>query len=409
MTALIAIGLVLYLLDLRQMVWSIVVVLLAVAADRTLRAVADRLTAAPGTPEPGGGEVPTAAAYRSVLHRAFDISIFAAAVAWLAAIWGVPVLELARSGTLAGRLLDVAIVLLVADLVWVWARTAIDRRLASIPLPDGDAPTADPSARLATLLPLLRKGLVILVFAIAVMISLSALGVDIAPLLAGAGVVGIAIGFGAQTLVRDIVSGVFYLLEDSFRVGEYVEFGNIRGTVEGMSLRVLKLRHHRGAIHTIPFGEIRWLTNHSRDWVLVKLDLRVPFDTDVELARKLIKRIGQELMDDPEHGPCLIEPVKSRGVVRLEEFCMVIGVKFMARPGDGQFLVRREAYHRIRDAFAANGIQFHDRNVKVQVVGQAQDAVPRGTLEETASTAALGGAAGDAVGALGAPAKRPGR
>jgi len=429
-TALIVVALVLYLIDLRSMVWSIAVVLLAGGADRTLRAIGDRMMAAPepGTAIAAAGEAGEAsadglgaatalpidpgrstivAAYRSVLHRAFDITVFAGAVVWLAAIWDMPVLALARSGSLAGRLLDVVIVLLISDLVWVWAKTAIDRRLASIPQANADAPTADPSQRLATLLPLLRKALLILVSTITILVALSALGVNIAPLLAGASVVGIAIGFGAQTLVRDIVSGVFYLLEDSFRVGEYVEFGNIRGTVEGISLRFLRLRHHRGAVHTIPFGEIRWLTNHSRDWVIVKLEFRVPFDTDVERARKLIKKIGIELMEDPELGPCIIEPVKSSGVVRLEEFCMVIGVKFTARPGDGQFLVRREAYRRIRDAFAANNIRFHDRSVKVEVVGQPQAQLPpRPALAVPASPAALGGAAGDIVGMMGASAKR---
>jgi small-conductance mechanosensitive channel len=430
-TVLIVVVLIAYLIDLRRMVWSVAVVLLAGVADRTLRAIGDRLTAAP---EPGAaiaatgdaageesaeevgaapalpsdpGRATIVAAYRSVLHRAFDITIFAGAVVWLAAIWNAPVLELARSGSVAGRLIDVAIVLLMADLVWVWAKTAIDRRLASIPPPNADAATADPSQRLATLLPLLRKALLILVSTIAILVALSALGVDIAPLLAGASVIGIAIGFGAQTLVRDIVSGVFYLLEDSFRVGEYVEFGNIRGTVEGISLRFLRLRHHRGALHTIPFGEIRWLTNHSRDWVIVKLEFRVPFDTDVERARKLIKTIGVDLMDDAELGPCLIEPVKSSGVIRLEEFCMVIGVKFMARPGDGQFLVRREAYRRIRDAFAANDIRFHDRTVKVEVVESSQDETPPDKAPApSASPAALGGGAGDIVGLVGASAKR---
>jgi small-conductance mechanosensitive channel len=425
-TTLIGAALVLHVLGLHMMVSTVAVVLLAAVADRTARAIADRLTVAPEPPAPAAaGEAAgeedadgvgaatvvvddratIVAAYRSVLHRALDITVFAGAVVWLAAIWEVPVLELAHSGSVWGRILEVAIVLLMADLVWVWAKTAIDRRLASIPAQNPDAPTADPSQRLATLLPLLRKALLILVATITVLVALSALGIDIAPLLAGASVAGIAIGFGAQTLVRDIVSGVFYLIEDSFRVGEYVEFGNVRGTVEGISLRFLKLRHHRGPVHTIPFGEIRWLTNHSRDWVIVKLEFRVPFDTDVERARKLIKKIGQDLLGDPELGPCIIEPVKSRGVIRLEEFCMVIGVKFTARPGDGQFLVRREAYHRIRDVFAANDIRFHDRSVKVEVVGQPphDEVLPRPTL---AAPAALGGAAGDIAGLVGAAAKR---
>ena len=136
-----------------------------------------------------------------------------------------------------------------------------------------------------------------------------------------------------------------------------------------MSLRFLRLRHRRGAIHTIPFGEIRWLTNQSRDWQIMKLEFRVPFDTDVMLVESLVKRIGEELMQDAELGSWLLEPVKSRGVIRIEEFCMVIGVKFTVRPGDGQFMVRREAYHRILEAFAANGIRFSYRHVKVEMIG----------------------------------------
>jgi small-conductance mechanosensitive channel len=219
------------------------------------------------------------------------------------------------------------------------------------------------------LYPLLRKAVLIVIVAAVALTLLSSFGINIAPLLAGAGVIGVAIGFGAQTLVRDIVSGIFYLAEDAFRVGEYVEFGQIRGTVESISLRFLRLRHHRGAIHTIPFGEIRWLTNQSRDWQLMNLEFRVPFDTDVKLVRSLIKRIGEELMQDAELGSWLLEPVKSRGVVRMDEFCMVIGVKFTTRPGDGQFMVRREVYHRILEAFDANGIRFSDRHVRVEMIG----------------------------------------
>jgi small-conductance mechanosensitive channel len=219
------------------------------------------------------------------------------------------------------------------------------------------------------LLPLLRKTILAVIIVAATLISLSSLGINIAPLLAGAGVVGIAIGFGAQTVVRDIVSGIFYLLEDAFRIGEYVEFGQIRGTVEGISLRFLRLRHHRGAVHTIPFGEIRWLTNQSRDWQIMKLEFRVPFDTDLGLVKKLVREVGEVMARDAELGPWLLEPVKSRGVIRMEEFCMVIGVKFTARPGDGLFPLRREAYQRILGTFAANGIRFADRHVKVEVLG----------------------------------------
>jgi Mechanosensitive ion channel len=161
--------------------------------------------------------------------------------------------------------------------------------------------------------------------------------------------------------------------------------GQIRGTVESISLRFLRLRHHRGAIHTIPFGEIRWLTNQSRDWQIMKLEFRVPFDADIRLAKSPVRQIGEELMQDAELGPWLLEPVKSRGVIRMEEFCMVIGVKFTTRPGDGQFMLRREAYHRILEAFSANGIRFSDRHVRVEMIGD--------TPEESSLPALAGGAA----------------
>ena len=125
------------------------------------------------------------------------------------------------------------------------------------------------------------------------MLVLSSLGVNIGPLIAGAGVVGIAIGFGAQTLVRDIVSGFFYLIDDAFRIGEYVVIDQIRGTVEKISVRSFQLRHHDGPVHTIPYGEIRSLTNWSRDWAIMKFELRIPFETDIEKVRKIIKQIAQ--------------------------------------------------------------------------------------------------------------------
>ena len=183
--------------------------------------------------------------------------------------------------------------------------------------------------------------------------------------MAGAGVVGLAIGFGAQTLVKDIVSGVFFLLEDAFRVGEYVEIGSLKGTVEAISIRSLKLRHQRGALQTVPFGEARAMTNLSRDWVVMKLEFRVPFDTDVDQVKKIVKKIGAEIAADPDLGPHLIDPPKSQGVRQIEEFNMVVGIKFTARPGE-QFLIRRMLYQRILEEFDAAGIHLARRDVVVR-------------------------------------------
>ena len=132
---------------------------------------------------------------------------------------------------------------------------------------------------------------------------LSELGVNITPLIAGASVFGLAISFGSQTLVRDIVSGIFYLAEDAFRVGEYIDCGKAKGTVEGFTLRSIKLRHQNGQLHTIPFGQLGQITNFSRDWTTVKFNLRFARDTDVEKLRKTVKKIGLDMMEDPEIKP----------------------------------------------------------------------------------------------------------
>ena len=176
---------------------------------------------------------------------------------------------------------------------------------------------------------------------------------------------------------------MFFLIEDAFRVGEYIEMGDLRGTVEAVSVRSLRVRHHRGAIHTIPFGELKSLTNYSRDWVIMKLEFRVPFDTDIKLVKKLIKKVNASLQENEDYGHHILEPLKSQGVRRMEEFNMVIGVKFMATPGE-QWTIRRDAYQQIRDTFEANGIHFAHRSVKVEVVSDR----PLTEQEETAALSA---------------------
>ncbi len=220
---------------------------------------------------------------------------------------------------------------------------------------------------MATLLPMIKKVLLITIIIMVTLIFLSSLGVNVAPILAGAGVLGIALGFGAQALVRDIFSGVFFLIDDAFRVGEYIEMGELRGTVEAVSIRSLRVRHHRGALHTIPYGELKSLTNYSRDWVIMKLEFRVPFDTDIKLIKKIVKKVGAKLKDNPDYGHHIIQDLKSQGVRRMEEFNMVVGVKFMAVPGE-QWTIRRDSYQMIRDEFEKNGIVFAQRHVKVEVV-----------------------------------------
>jgi len=192
------------------------------------------------------------------------------------------------------------------------------------------------------------------------------LGINVAPLFAGAGVVGLAIGFGAQSLVRDILSGVFFLSDDAFRKGEYIDVGDVKGTVEKISLRSFQLRHHLGALNTIPFGEIKHLTNYSRDWVMMKLPLRLTYDTDVDKVRKLIKKLGQQLLDHPTEGHKFVQPLKSQGVYMMEDSAMIIRIKFMTRPGD-QWTTRKLIYQEIRSLFEREGIKLAHKEVTVRI------------------------------------------
>jgi small-conductance mechanosensitive channel len=139
-------------------------------------------------------------------------------------------------------------------------------------------------------------------------------------LVGAAGVLGVAVGFGAQGFVRDVIAGMFYLMDDAFRVGEYISAGNYKGTVEGFSIRSVKLRHHRGPVYTVPFSLLGAVQNQSRDWVIDKIAIGVTYDSDLTLAKKLIKQIGLDLAKDPEYAPLILEPLKMQGVDNLGDF-----------------------------------------------------------------------------------------
>ena len=195
-------------------------------------------------------------------------ALIIAAALLLAHAWQVDLGALTASDTLFTRVMRGAVkaivILLLADFAWHVMKTVIDRRLAEAQnLGEPNTEDARRRARPRTLLPILRNVLFVTLLAMAAMMALSALGVEIGPLIAGAGVIGVAIGFGAKTVVKDVISGMFYLLDDAFRVGEYVQSGGYKGTVEFLSLRSVKLRHQRGPLYTVPFGELGAIQNMS--------------------------------------------------------------------------------------------------------------------------------------------------
>ena len=286
----------------------------------------------------------------------------------LAVAWGANPFAGAEAGLssrIARAIFDAAAAILVGWAIWQGVKVLLEHyKPEDEPGEASEDGMGKPGSRIATLIPVVRSFLFVTILAISAMTALASLGVNIGPLLAGAGVLGLAIGFGAQTLVKDVITGLFFLLEDAFRKGEYIETDAGKGAVEKISMRSVQLRHHRGPLYTIAFGQMGNVVNHSRDWVKIKFELRVPFDTDLELVRKVIKRVGQEIQDDPELGPKILEPVKSQGVTQVDDSGFLIGVKFITQPGE-QFMVRREAYARIKQAFVQNGIEFASRRVTV--------------------------------------------
>lgn len=319
----------------------------------------------------------------SAVMRTLRLAIPFLAVLLLAGAWRIDLTTMTDGGimgAIASAALQITATLFVAYLIWqvirIWIDRAIAREDAAMAASGQDLSEMEIGgaglSRIRTLLPLLKGAVRVILASIALMIMLSALGVDIGPLLAGVGVVGIAIGFGSQTLVRDIVSGAFFLVDDAFRLGEYIDVGSVKGAVEHMSIRSVRLRHHRGALHTVPFGEINHLTNHSRDWAIMKLRFRVPFGADIERIRKIFKKIGQDLLEYPDIKDDFIQPFKSQGVIEVDDYGLVVRAKFMSKPGR-QFIIRRHAYRAVQEAFAEAEIEFATPEVRVVVDDEEED------------------------------------
>ncbi|MEO9527551.1 mechanosensitive ion channel family protein [Roseibium sp.] len=330
--------------------------------------------------------------FRDLFDRGATIVVLFGAMDILASMWGVP---LAGSGSLIGSFIEVLLVVFLGYMAYESVKIVIDRQIAKETPAEADEEAEVGGAgesRIATLLPIFRNFLLITIVVIAAMVVLAELGVNIAPLFAGAGVVGLAIGFGAQTLIRDIFSGAFYLIDDAFRKGEYIDIGSAKGVVEKISIRSMQLRHHRGALTTVPFGEIQQVENFSRDWAVMKLAFRVTYDTDVEKMRKIIKTFGKELLDDEYFGPMFLAPLKSQGIMSMEDSAMIARVKFTTKPGK-QFELRKVVYAGLQDLFEKNGIKFAHRQVTVRVANPNDGPEDQAPATTNAAAAAAAGAA----------------
>ncbi len=382
-----------------RMPLTLLILMFAPAADRVVRALVYRVA----PPEEGEGEI-AERAFRETRRsyvRVGRVIIAFAVIFVLTRIWNFRIVDMAGMGIgaqLAGRLIEAGLILGIGYILTEIVRIRINGMLAreKAPAVDAEEPGGGEGggvggSRLATVLPLVSLALQGAILTVTVLTALGSLGIDTTPLLAGAGIVGLAIGFGAQTLVGDIVSGIFFLIDDAFRTGEYVEVEGTFGTVEAISIRSLRLRHHEGPVHTIPFGQIPKLTNYSRDWVIMKLRFTVPFNTDLMKVKRLFKQIGKDMAADPAFADDFLQPFKSQGVLEVNDVGMVVRGKFMAKPGR-QWTLRKEIYARVQQAFEEAGIQFARKEVRVKI-----DAGEGGTVDPAQLTEAQKRAVGAAA------------
>jgi small conductance mechanosensitive channel len=269
--------------------------------------------------------------------------------------WGIGTVDWITSETGVRALANLLAIVLIAGaalLFWEFLSVLIERTL------ERRASTKDGprSARLLTLLPLLRNAVRVVLVVMVTLIIFSQIGIDIGPLLAGAGVVGLAVGFGAQALVKDIITGAFILIEDSLAVGDWVDLGPHSGTVEAMTIRTVTLRDLDGSIHVIPFGEVTSVLNYNRGFGYTLVDVGVAYRENVEEVISVLQEIGSELAADEEYGPSLLEPLEVIGVNNLADSAVEIRVRIKTKPMM-QWRTKRALLRVIKRTFDERGIE----------------------------------------------------
>ncbi len=295
--------------------------------------------------------------YLPVLTVVAAVIVYALAALTVLQVWGIEAYAWLRSDLghrLTGSLMSIAAVLVVALILWELFSTAIERYLAGV---DSHGRAVARSARMRTLLPLLRTTMLVLLIVIVSFIVLSEIGVNIAPLLAGAGIAGIAIGIGSQALVKDFITGLFILIEDSFAVGEVVDVGKGHvGLVESISIRSFRLRDMAGTVHTIPYSEVTTIRNMTRDYAYVVADIGVVYREDPDDVIAVLRQVAAELAAEPPWSSAIVAPLDVVGVDRFTDTAMVIRIRLKTTPLQ-QWEVGRELNRRIKKAFDAHGIE----------------------------------------------------
>nr|WP_246638015.1 mechanosensitive ion channel family protein [Halomonas neptunia] len=296
-------------------------------------------------------------------------------------VWGSSFFGLGQQAVASARigqaLVSLGATVLLAWLVWIFADTAIQRALTSSARSRGRRVN---QARAQTITPMIRNVIFVTILIIAVIAGLANLGVNVTPLLAGAGVIGLAIGFGAQTLVQDLITGIFILIEDSLAVDDFVQINNHMGTVEGLTLRTVRLRDLDGIVHIITFSRIQSIHNMSRQFGIALMRIRIPFDMKIDDAITLMQETAQELRRDPMMRHYIWSPLEMQGVQGFEDGCPILRMRFRTAP-EMQWDVSRAFNLLLKQRMEAQEIDLGVPRLSVSMEARAED-----RMEATAGT-----------------------
>jgi small conductance mechanosensitive channel len=239
-------------------------------------------------------------------------------------------------------------------------------RRAEREISDSADPFNERRKRAQTLGATLRRFFSILIWGAAALMALREIGVDITPVLTGAGIIGLAVGFGAQTLVKDIISGLFLIAEDQVRIGDVVDINGIGGAVEQINLRTIVLRDAEGVVHAISNGDIRVVSNRSKDFAYYVIDLGVGYDDDTDRIVEVVRDVAVELMQDPRFAASVLEPLEVVGVDAFKPSEVTLRFRIKTLPLK-QWEVGRELRRRIKRAFDERGIRIPGPQLSIQM------------------------------------------
>ena len=294
--------------------------------------------------------------YYPMLRGTVTALIFLVTAIALLQAWGVQTLTWFRANALGGRLVSATVTILVAALVavavWEIVNSMMDRQLARL---TREAQMVK-SARLRTLLPILRTILSATLIAVFGLTALSEIGVNIAPLLAGAGILGVAIGFGSQKLVQDFITGIFLLLENAMQVGDWVTVASLSGSVENLSIRTMRLRAGDGSVHIIPFSSVSTVTNVNRGIGNAAVTVNVPLDEDTDHVGELLGEIAREMRDERRFADMMRSDLQLWGVDRVDAGVVTV-VGQIVCTDSGRWAVQREFNRRMNIRFREAGIR----------------------------------------------------